>query len=181
MNGNCHFVFGASVSTAVSLNAGKLIDLINTHTPLDTLSINEYTVTLFIMGGLIGGIFPDIDSPNSYMGKLSAPVSTIIGKISEQFGRTGCRHRGIFHDPIIYLIGLVLSFIYFPPLIGFFTGCLSHIFLDMFNPMGVPCIITKRGLHLGNIYAGGRSATIFSYALSVVALIIGFVCFYIYH
>ena len=166
MNGNCHFVFGTSVSTALSLNYTKIVDLINAHTPFNTMITDEYTITVFIMGGIIGSMFPDIDSPNSHIGKITMPISTIVGKISKRFGRTCHRHRGIFHDPLIYIIGFALSFLFFPPLIGFFTGCLSHIFLDMFNPVGVPCVLTKHGLHLGQIYAESKTSTVFSYSLA---------------
>ena len=178
MNGNCHFVFGASTATALALNIDKIADLITTNTGLSCMEVNETTVTLFVMGGLLGGIFPDIDNPNSYFGKLSAPLSTVIGKIGASFGKTGTHHRGIFHDFAIYLIAFVLCFFYFPPLLGFVVGCLSHLFLDSFNPMGIPCLFTRKGIHLGRINAGSTTAVVFSYALSVIFLVMGFAFYF---
>lgn len=51
MNGNCHFVYGASVATALSMNMDKLSAII------PTLAVSPENITLFIFGGLIGGIF----------------------------------------------------------------------------------------------------------------------------
>lgn len=78
MNGNCHFIYAGAVTGMLALNIDKL--------PLG-MENNSTTAALLILGGLIGGIFPDIDNPNSYMGKLSVPVSTCIAKISEGFGK----------------------------------------------------------------------------------------------
>ena len=131
MNINCHFVYGAAVGSMLALNIATVSNAIPniTNTP--------ETATLFVLGGVLGGIFPDIDNPSSHMGSLSAPVSTIIGKINEKLGKVGSNHRGILHDPTVYIAGLILSYLFFTPLIGFFIGCLSHLFLDMFNPKGI--------------------------------------------
>ena len=56
MNGNCHFIFGASVGTAVAINT----DILNSYLP--NIAATPETATLFVLGGLIGGIFPDIDN-----------------------------------------------------------------------------------------------------------------------
>lgn len=132
MNGNRHFVYGAAVGSILALTIATISNTIPniTNTP--------ETATLFVLGGVLGGIFPDIYNPNSHMSSLSAPVSTVIGKINEKL------HRGILHNPLIYLIGLVLSYFFFSPLIGFFIGCLSHLFLDMFNPKDIPSFLFKK-------------------------------------
>lgn len=179
MNGNCHFVFGASTSTALALNIDKIENIIQTYLPVMSIEINETTITLFVLGGLLGSVFPDIDNPKSHFGQLTRPLSTLIGKMQEPFGKTGARHRGIFHDFTMYVIGFVLTLFFFPPLIGFFVGCLSHLFLDCFNPMGVPCLLTKRGIHLGKIYAESKTAVVFSYTLSAIFFATGFI-FYIW-
>ena len=166
MNGNCHFVYGAAVGTALTMNLDKVTTILPhvTNTP--------ETATLFILGGLIGGIFPDIDNPTSYMGRLSAPVSTVIGFINEKLGKTGANHRGILHDPLIYLIGLVLSYFFFPPMIGFIIGCLSHLFLDLFNPKGIPFFIFKR-VHLGNFKSGEIGSIVFTWVCVFLSVAIG--------
>lgn len=179
MNGNCHFVFGASCTTALALNIESINKFI-VNSPIKFANTNiEFGATLvasFIMGGLIGSIFPDIDSPNSYMGKLSAPLSTIIGKISKWLGKSGYRHRGVFHDVSLYIIGLVLSYYFAPYMIGFFVGALSHLFLDMFNPVGVPCFIARRGfVRLGKIESGSKLSIWFTYSLTFLVLAIGII------
>jgi len=166
MNGNCHFVYGAAVGIAFTMNLDKV------STILPHVTNTPETATLFILGGLIGGIFPDIDNPSSYMGKLSAPVSTVIGFVNEKLGKTGANHRGILHDPLVYLVGLILSYFFFPPLIGFFIGCLSHLFLDMFNPKGIPFFIFKR-VHLGNFNSGEPGSIIFTWVCVFLSIVIG--------
>ena len=165
MNGNCHFIYGAAVGSALAINLDKI-------SSITSINNSPETATLFILGGLVGGIFPDIDNPNSYMGHLSAPISTIIGEINEKLGKVGSNHRGILHDPIVYLVGLVLSYFFFSPLIGLFIGCLSHIFLDMFNPKGVPCLFVHR-IRLGNFNSGDFSSVLFTWVCVILCIGIG--------
>lgn len=165
MNGNCHFIYGAAVGSALALNLDKISSIIS-------ISNSSETATLFILGGLVGGIFPDIDNPNSYMGHLSVPISTLIGKVNEKLGKVGSNHRGILHDPIVYLAGLVLSYFFFPPLLGFFIGCISHIFLDMFNPKGVPFLFVHR-IRLGKINSGDPNSIAFTWICVVLCIGIG--------
>lgn len=167
MNGNCHFVFGAALGTAFSLN----MELIASALP--NLSPTSETATLFVLGGILGGIFPDIDNPTSYFGKLASPISKIFGSIGKATGKTGKNHRGIMHDPIVYLAGLALCYFYFPPLIGFFVGCLSHLFLDMFNPSGIPFLFGAAHLHLGKIVSGSKNSITFTWINVVLVLLIG--------
>jgi Predicted membrane-bound metal-dependent hydrolase (DUF457). len=166
MNGNCHFVYGATVGSIVALNIDK-ISMVLPH-----IAYSPETATLFVLGGLLGGIFPDIDNPSSYMGKLAAPISTLIGAINKKLGKVGANHRGILHDPIIYIIGLVLSYMFLPSLLGFFVGCLSHLFLDMFNPKGIPFCGFKR-VCLGKFKSGETSSVIFTWVCVGICLIIG--------
>ena len=165
MNGNCHFIYGAAVGSALALNLDKI-------SSITSINNSPETATLFILGGLVGGIFPDIDNPNSYMGHLSAPISTIIGEINEKLGKVGSNHRGILHDPIVYLVGLVLSYFFFSPLIGLFIGCLSHIFLDMFNPKGVPCLFVHR-IRLGNFNSGDFGSVLFTWVCVFIVVGLG--------
>lgn len=174
MNGNCHFVFGAAVGTAIALNASSVAEVLPNIVP------SSETFTLFVLGGLLGGIIPDIDNPISYIGKLTAPISTAIGKVSELFGKSGSNHRGILHDPIVYIAGLVLSYFYLPSLVGFFTGCLSHVFLDMFNPSGVPFLFGVKRLRLAKIPSGSKTGTIVTWISAVIVLIGGIVIKYIF-
>ena len=169
MNGNCHFVFGTAAGTAIAMNLHTI------HQYLPEISGSSEMQTLFILGGVIGGIFPDIDNPASYMGKLAVPVSTWIGQVSELFGKTEAKHRGILHDPAVYLAGLVLSYLYCPAWCGFFVGCLSHLFLDMFNPSGVPFLFGVKHLHLGKFVSGSKESIIFTWLCTAVVFLTG--CF----
>lgn len=167
MNGNCHFIFGASVGTAAAMNT----ELLSTYLP--NITAAPETATLFVLGGLIGGIFPDIDNPTSYFGKLTVPVSEWIGGIGKAFGKEREHHRGVFHDAAIYIAGLILSYLFFTPLIGFFAGCLSHIYLDMFNPSGIPFLFGVKHLHLGKIPSGSKGSVIFTWVSAIAVLLIG--------
>lgn len=169
MNGNCHFVYGAAVGSMVAVNMD------NIATILPHVTSSPETATLFILGGLIGGIFPDIDNPSSFMGQLAAPVSTIIGAINKKLGKVGSNHRGILHDPITYLAGLVLCYFFFPPMLGFFIGCLSHLFLDAFNAKGIPFLLFKK-IRLAKIESGSVASIVFTWICVALVLIIGFTC-----
>lgn len=167
LNGNCHFVFGATTGVAISMNIDKFEGIMPIVTDFPT------TVTLFVLGGLVGGIFPDIDNPTSYMGKLSSPISNWIGRLGEVFGRTGSNHRGILHDPTVYIIGMILSVMYCPALIGFFIGCFSHLWLDLFNPAGLPFMLSRRRLKLANLSSGKPPSIIFTWVNVFVVLVAG--------
>ena len=108
------------------------------------------------------------------MGRLSTPVSSVIGLINKKLGKVGANHRGILHDPIVYILGLVLSYFFFSPLLGFFVGCLSHIFLDMFNPKGVPCLFLHR-IRLGKFESGDPSSVIFTWVCVFIVVGLGLI------
>lgn len=167
MNGNCHFLFGLACGSMLALNTDKLSEI------LPNVTDTPETAMLFVLGGLTGGILPDIDNPSSHIGKLSVPVSTIIGKIQKMSRKTDGRHRGIFHNPTVYIMGLVLSYLYFSSLIGLFTGCLTHIFLDMFNPSGVPFLFGAKRLRLARIPSGSRESIILTRLFTAVVTVAG--------
>lgn len=183
MNGNCHFIFSGTTNIMLAVNMDKvnlglekIVDFMYAndinYIPV-ALEVSPTTTTLLIMGGLIGGIFPDIDNPNSYMGKMSSPISKVIAKISAKFGKTDTRHRGIFHDMTFYLILAIISYIYFPYLLGFFIGCLTHCLLDAFNPMGVPILFGAKTLRLGRMYSGSKGSIVFTWISTVLILLLG--------
>ncbi len=169
MNGNCHFVFGASIGTMLAVNMDKI------EASLPHLSNTPETATLFILGGLIGGIFPDIDNPSSYIGKLTVPVSSVIGKCGEISGKTGPMHRGILHEPVVYFIGLILSYLYCPSLVGLFIGCLSHLYLDMFTPAGIPFLFGLKHFRVAKITSGSKQSVAFTWLNVFAVILIGLV------
>lgn len=164
MNGNCHFVFAGACASMAALNLDKLAELgLN-------IENTSASVTLIVMGGLIGGIVPDIDNPKFHMGQLSKPLSTIIGAIGRITGKTGTHHRDMFHDMTLYIIGLLLSYLYFPPLLGFWLGDISHLFLDAFNPMGVSLFLGAKTLHLGKINSNSKGSVIFTWVVTLIVI-----------
>lgn len=169
MNGNCHFIFGATLGTAFAMNLDKLEPI------FPQITNSPETATLFVLGGLIGGIFPDIDNPVSYIGKLTVPVSSVIGKCGEFAGKTGPMHRGILHEPLVYIIGLILSYMFCPSLVGLFLGCVSHLYLDMFTPAGIPVLFGAKHLRLAKIKSGSRQSVIFTWLNVFVVLLLGII------
>ena len=104
---------------------------------------------IVVVSSAIGSLFPDIDEPNSTVGKKVKPVSWSIKKI---FG-----HRGIIHTPIFcaLIVGLLyflhtkfapcwiakINYEEFPWMlyinIGIGIGYISHLFLDLLTPQGI--------------------------------------------
>lgn len=175
MNGNCHFLFSSSVGLALALNMDKLSAVLPNITP------SAETATLFVLGGLVGGVFPDTDNPVSYVGKLTYPISKYLGKFSSDASKTKeyNHHRGVLHDPSIYLVGLLVSYLFFSPLVGFFVGGITHIYLDLFNPSGVPFMLRRTHLHLGDMPSGSKKAKIFTWVNALIVLLIG-ICLRLY-
>ncbi len=167
MNGNCHFIFGAAVGCAFAMNIEELSAV------LPNISATADGCALFILGGLIGGIFPDIDSEGSYIGRLTVPLSTVVSKIGKATGKTKSKHRGILHDPLVYLIGLVIAYLYVPSLVGCLVGCLSHLLLDIFNPAGVPLLFGIKRLSVAKIASGSKGSIIFTWVSVFIVLSVG--------
>src|SRR3989344_1487532 len=86
----------------------------------------------FLFFVALGSLLPDVDHPESFLGKNIRPVSTFFVLI---FG-----HRGIFHSlfiPIFLYVFFVL-FLNFPLVgIGLTLGYLSHLISDAFTPQGI--------------------------------------------
>lgn len=118
---------------------------------------NQFLYTAVITtSALLGSLLPDVDEPNSFIGKKVWLLSKII-KFT-----TG--HRGIFHTiiisfifPLIYYLTkdneLFLKYSWFPYLntiIGLTIGYLSHLLMDAMTEMGVPLLwpITKRKISI---------------------------------
>lgn len=127
MNGACHRVAG--VTTGVIL-----AHIVEPQLTLPTLAIS-------VLASQVGSLIPDIDEPNSIVGKKVKLLSGVIKKI---FG-----HRGIIHTPFfLLLINLGLLFLkdkvpdawinyYYLTWIAFDAGYLSHLLLDFLTPYGL--------------------------------------------
>jgi inner membrane protein len=93
----------------------------------------SFTVS-YTAGVVAGSLLPDIDEPNSYVGRRSFGMSS---KVKEAFG-----HRGMTHSLLVWaVIALVVAF-ESPSLfsIGFVLGYLFHIIEDFLSVQGVPLL-----------------------------------------
>jgi inner membrane protein len=88
------------------------------------------TTILFFATVLFFSLLPDIDTPESFFGRITKPFSILINKIAG--------HRTIFHS---VWVPILLSFVLFgfSPLIAFaaFVGYSSHLLLDIFSDRGL--------------------------------------------
>lgn len=117
------------------------------------------TIT-YLTCSVIGSLLPDIDHPESKVGRKVKPISKIINKA---FG-----HRGATHAPIVIgsitLILLTLSSVFLwnrvadAAILGTFIGAISHVALDTLNKGGTPLLypIKKGKFNILNIGTGGK-------------------------
>lgn len=154
MLGKTHLLGGAAAGAVI----GSVL-----HVPLPMLSLS-------VIAGGIGGLFPDIDCHGSTIGKATGIVGGLMSKLF--------KHRGVLHTPVLYLLlyGL-FSFSGWDQdylvvmAAGFFGGALSHLFLDLLNPAGLMVLwpVSKKRFHLlrlsssgsGNLFFQGAAFLIF--------------------
>ncbi|MFY0521546.1 metal-dependent hydrolase [Lysinibacillus sp. UGB7] len=140
---------------------------------LDNFSLHDGLATAIIMfGAFWGGMFPDIDHPNSYIGRKLRITSFLL--------RYTVGHRGPLHSPLVLflLCGLagvfvksyVSDFHYQYILIflaSFFLGTCSHILLDALTKRGVPILFpfVWKDISIGNFTTGGVMEKFFTLGL----------------
>lgn len=168
MNGTCHKIAGITASVII-------VDII-----LPEISLP--VVATAVAGGTVGSLFPDIDEPNSIVGKkvklLSKGIKTIFG------------HRGIVHTPIFaFLLSILMYFglsyiAYYLPTeyieylklfhLTFTVGYASHIILDMLTPFGIMVFypFTKYRFHL--IALKGKHRDLFVSTICLIILVLYF-------
>ena len=78
---------------------------------------------------LIGSVLPDIDHPQSFIGKCLNPFSIPINR---KFG-----HRQFVHSLLLWGILTVLGYFLWKPLMWFSIGGVTHCLLDCWNLQGV--------------------------------------------
>lgn len=98
--------------------------------------------TMYIGAVAIGSVFPDIDEPESYIGRKTIIISNIVKKL---FGHRGMTHSlffAIFVFTILFVVNMInfenkyLFFVY-----GFSIGWFFHSIGDMFTIGGVPILL----------------------------------------
>ena len=136
----------------------------------------------FFAGMFIGSLFPDFDIDKS----------TIARKF--HFYIPGLEHRGVSHtiyldiilSALFYLLIKIFTKNWDPAFVslfiwtdyGFFFGYLTHLFMDMLTPMGVPILYpfkgTKSKYHIAKIKTGsGLEVLIFILLLVFVIVVEG--------
>jgi len=101
----------------------------------ETVSRNELFV--FVVAMLFGSLFPDIDEPESYIGRKLKPLSIMFSLIF--------RHRGFTHTLLFSLLPLLIAYIFFNDinkyalfsLYGLSAGMFAHCIGDMFTKGGI--------------------------------------------
>lgn len=116
--------------------------------------------------GALGGLIPDIDHPKSTISKKAKPVSAVVSTV--------CRHRGLFHTPIFYLVLWALVRAAGFPLMylwdSLFIGIAAHLAFDFLTPSGIPLFfpIHKDNFH----FIGLRTSGIADRCIGIVAMTI---------
>lgn len=162
MNGICHKIGGitASVITAYTI-------------------VSEITPTVLvtsIVAGTLGSLVPDIDEPNSTLGRkvklLSKGIKVIFG------------HRGILHTPfflILVSVGLFFALKQCPEeylvlatqaSIFFIIGYLSHLVLDTLTPAGIMLLYPFSKNKMGIIGMKGKYRDILVSAICILILLL---------
>ena len=88
------------------------------------ISTNPFNI---ICGAAIGGLIPDIDHPDSFLGYAIQPISTFL---LETVGHRTFTHSLLFS----LLISIVGAMFHIMLGIGIGIGMLSHILLDLLTP-----------------------------------------------
>ena len=77
----------------------------------------------------IGSLLPDLDQPQSIVGKMVYPISSRINKL---FG-----HRGMMHSMLVWLPLTIIGLKYFKPLGILSIGAITHGLIDCLTITGV--------------------------------------------
>lgn len=153
MQGPTHMAGGAAAAAAY---------VIATQTQMQMPPI----LAVAAMGvGMVGGLIPDIDHPNSKISKSCKPVSALVSLIFS--------HRGLFHTPFLYLIlwGIWMWLCPNPEWLIWgnlvFLGIASHLFLDFLNPGGIPILfpIESKRRRLLRIKTGSKTELVIRWLL----------------
>jgi inner membrane protein len=100
----------------------------------------------FLLLGLVGAVFLDIDSYTSRIGRNG------FSRVLMAFNS----HRGMVHSLIfVFFLYFVLELIFGQIALGFLIGALSHLFLDCFTRRGVRLFFPFKFRVKGFMRSGG--------------------------
>lgn len=154
MQGKYHFVcaLGAGATTVAVF-----------HDDFSSLFLGS---ALVLVGSIVGGLIPDIDTPTSAFGKPLKPVSKLINK--------GFGHRTITHSGL-WLIPLIILYVYTKNefVLGYIIGFLSHLFSDTLTSGGIPWLypLERKRIRLTRIKSGDGDLLLT--ILSVIVFVFG--------
>lgn len=114
-----------------------------------TLQISPQMDMLFFSGVAIGSLFPDVDEPNSFVGKSFKPISSLISMFTTHRGFTH-NVKGIVSVAVICLTtGIFLKSAQWNLfLLGFFLGYIFHIVGDAMTFSGIRNFCCRKTLKL---------------------------------
>jgi len=107
MKGVTHLIFGFLVGTI-------FIKYFGSSSPL-----------IFMILVLLGSLLPDIDHPNSKLGKFVKPIGWVV------------EHRGFFHSLLFLFLITLVSISFFKQPYALPLGALSHLISDSFTKQGI--------------------------------------------
>ena len=104
---------------------------------------------------ILASFLPDIDHPDSMLGKSIRPISSILGAVAG--------HRGIFHSIVVPLILFLLLYLagYLAFGIAVMIGYFSHLILDSLNHSGVRWLYPLPFRFRGVLRSGGLADFLF--------------------
>jgi len=85
----------------------------------------------YVLGISFGSLLPDIDEPNSYIGRRSFGISTYV---KSKYG-----HRGITHSLFVWSLVTIVCLLFANPFsIGISLGYIFHLAGDFFSVRSIP-------------------------------------------
>lgn len=90
-----------------------------------------------LMGSMAGSLLPDIDHPQSKLGRRTRPFSTLINLTMG--------HRGGTHSVLFVVLALCLAFVMPPFAFGLALGVTSHLLADMVSYSSGKAFTTGNG------------------------------------
>lgn len=148
MRGNQHLEFGIISGSTIAIGLASV----------NILSIPE-TIP-FVGLSILGSLFPDIDHPESSIGKSFPLISNFLFKT--------IGHRTYTHMVLFWLL-VTCGFLLLPKWsLGFIVGVLGHLYLDALTIKGVP-FISHKTFHLLPKFMRCHSGSFISKLYTVIA------------
>lgn len=133
-------------------------------------------IPLVVAASVIGSLLPDVDHPNSLVGRRAPVVSDAVGLI---FGHRGFTHSLLFAGAVFLFLALFrvkcAAWLPLSVLGGLGVGIVSHLIFDMLNPSPVPLLWPWKKefrLPLPGIPVGSFPETVFRAAAVAVTVLL---------